>query len=240
MRASADRPGARILLQSNGIGMALRSFSAFLLCLAVAGCAGAASPPATGPAPAGDTASPAASATGVMVEAPVNPADVRFMTDMIGHHAQALVMARWAPTHGASASIRILAERIIVGQNDEIGLMQRWLRDRGQPVPPADSTMDHAAHGADHARMMPGMLTPEQLARLDAARGAAFDWLFLNYMIQHHRGAVTMVDQLFGSQGAAQDEPVFKIASGVYADQTTEIERMQKMLDALPAEGHQE
>ena len=215
--------------------MTLRS--SILLLAALGGCAGTTQPvtaPAAEPGPA--TAGP----TGVMVSAPVNPADVRFMTDMIGHHAQALVMARWAPTHGASPSVRVLAERIIVGQNDEIGLMQRWLRDRGQPVPSVDAPMDHAAHGTGHSAMMPGMLTPEQLARLDQARGPAFDWLFLNYMIQHHRGAVTMVDQLFGSQGAAQDEPIFKIASGVYADQTTEIERMQKMLDALPAEGPHE
>ncbi len=211
--------------------MTLRS-PALLLGLALAGCAGGAQPAQPAPAPG--------TAPGVMVEAPVNQADVRFMTDMIGHHAQALVMARWAPTHGASPAVQILAERIIVGQNDEIELMQRWLRERGQPVPAADSATDHSAHGTDHAAMMPGMLTPEQLARLDAARGAAFDWLFLTYMIQHHQGAVTMVDRLFASQGAAQDEPVFKIASGVYADQTTEIERMQKMLDALPPEGPQE
>ncbi len=216
--------------------MTLRS-TILLLAAALVGCAGTTQPVT---APAADPGPAAAGPTGVMVSAPVNPADVRFMTDMIGHHAQALVMARWAPTHGASPSVRVLAERIIVGQNDEIALMQRWLRDRGQPVPSADAPMDHAAHGAGHSAMMPGMLTPEQLAQLDQARGPAFDWLFLNYMIQHHRGAVTMVDQLFGSQGAAQDEPIFKIASGVYADQTTEIERMQKMLDALPAEGPHE
>jgi uncharacterized protein (DUF305 family) len=208
-----------------------------LLVSALAGCAAGAPPANTPPAETG----PAGGGTaGVMVSAPVNPADVRFMTDMIGHHAQALVMARWAPTHGASDAVKILAERIIVGQNDEIRLMQRWLRERGQPVPAVDAPMDHAAHGTGHAGMMPGMLTPDQLAQLDQARGPVFDWMFLNYMIQHHRGAVTMVDALFGSQGAAQDEPVFKIASGVYADQTTEIERMQKMLDALPAEGPHE
>lgn len=211
--------------------------SLLLLGLALAGCAGGAQP-ATTPEVVPEAA--AEGPTGVMVKAPVNQADVRFMTGMIHHHAQALVMARWAPTHGASSAIQILAERIIVGQNDEIGIMQRWLRERDQPVPAVDAPMDHAAHGAGHSTMMPGMLTPEQLAQLDASRGPAFDWLFLNFMIQHHRGAVTMVDELFGSQGATQDEPVFKIASGVYADQTTEIERMQKMLDALPAEGPHE
>ena len=216
--------------------MTLR-MSSILLAAALAGCAAGAQPAATPPAEPGPGGGEAA---GVMVKAPVNPADVRFMTDMIGHHAQALVMARWAPTHGASDAVKVLAERIIVGQNDEIHLMQRWLSERGQPVPSLDAPMDHAAHGAGHAAMMPGMLTPDQLAQLDQARGPVFDWMFLNYMIQHHRGAVTMVDALFGSQGAAQDEPVFKIASGVYADQTTEIERMQKMLDALPGEGPHE
>ena len=83
--------------------------------------------------------------------------------------------------------------------------------------------------------LMPGMLTDEQLAQLDAARGMAFDRLFLTLMIQHHEGAVTMVDELFGSPGAGQDEVVFRFASDVYADQTTEIDRMQKMLAALPS-----
>ena len=217
--------------------MTLR-IASLLLASALTGCAAGAQPatnPPVEPGPAGGEA-PA----GVMVKAPVNPADVSFMTGMIAHHAQALVMARWAPTHGASDAVKVLAERIIVGQNDEIRLMQRWLRDRDQPVPSVDAPMDHAAHGMGHGGMMPGMLTPDQLAQLDQARGPVFDWMFLNYMIQHHRGAVTMVDALFGSQGAAQDEPVFKIASGVYADQTTEIERMQKMLQALPPEGPHE
>jgi uncharacterized protein (DUF305 family) len=81
--------------------------------------------------------------------------------------------------------------------------------------------------------MMPGMLSAEQLAQLDRARGPEFDRLFLRFMIQHHQGAVTMVDQLFGSQGAGEEETVFRIASDIYADQTTEIDRMQKMLAAL-------
>jgi uncharacterized protein (DUF305 family) len=83
---------------------------------------------------------------------------------------------------------------------------------------------------------MPGMLTAAQLAELDAARGPAFDRLFLKYMIQHHQGAITMVNQLFGTQGAGQDEAAFKFASDVYADQSTEIGRMNTMLAAMPAE----
>ena len=87
-----------------------------------------------------------------------------------------------------------------------------------------------------HGRM-PGMLSPEQLAQLDAARGSEFDRLFLTFMIQHHLGAIVMVDKLFGTQGAGQDEATFRFASDVYADQTTEIDRMQKMLAALPPGG---
>lgn len=163
-------------------------------------------------------------------------ADVRFMTDMIGHHAQALVMARLAPTHGASRSVQTLAARIINAQEDEIAAMQQWLRDREQPVPEvhiAGTTL--MVHGADHAMHMPGMLTPDQIQELDQAEGAEFDRLFLTYMIQHHRGAVTMVHDLFSTDGAGQDEAVFKLASDVQVDQTTEIARMERMLSALSA-----
>lgn len=158
-----------------------------------------------------------------------NEADVAFMTDMIHHHAQALVMARMAPTHGAGESLRILSERIIVGQNDEIALMRDWLEDRGLPAPdPEDPHAGHAAH-AD----MPGMLSEAELAELDAAQGREWDRLFLTYMIRHHQGALTMVERLFGSYGAAQGDDVFRIATGIAADQTAEIERMQTMLREL-------
>jgi uncharacterized protein (DUF305 family) len=163
---------------------------------------------------------------------PVNAADVEFMSGMIAHHAQAVLIAGWAPSHGASASLRALCERIVVAQNDEIALAQRWLRERGQPVPPADPR-GHTMPGMDHPMLMPGMLTPEQMAQLDAARGPVFDRLFLTFMIQHHRGAITMVEQLISAPGAAQDGPVFRFAADVNADQTTEIDRMTRMLDAL-------
>ena len=162
--------------------------------------------------------------------------DKEFMTGMILHHAQAVLIAGWAPSHGASPSVQILCERIVVGQNDEIGIMQRWLRQRGEPVP--DPASPHAnMPGMDHGARMPGMLSPEQLVQLDQARGVEFDRLFLTFMIEHHMGAVVMVDKLFGTQGAAQDEITFRLASDVYADQTTEIGRMQKMLAALPPAG---
>jgi uncharacterized protein (DUF305 family) len=158
---------------------------------------------------------------------------------MIGHHAQAIVMAGWAPTHGAGPSVRILCERIINSQQDEIATMQRWLRARGQPVPEARATgMKMTMNGTEHDMLMPGMLTQAQVDTLDQASGPEFDHLFLTFMIQHHRGAVSMVKDLFDTYGAAQDETVFKFASDVNVDQTTEIARMERMLAALAIEGH--
>jgi uncharacterized protein (DUF305 family) len=159
-------------------------------------------------------------------------ADVHFTTGMIGHHAQALVMAALVPTHGTGPSIQTLAARITNAQQDEISLMQRWLRDRGQPVPTYEiAGITLTVHGVDHAMHMPGMLTPGQLEELDQARGQEFDRLFLTYMIQHHEGAVTMVQDLFQTDGAAQDEAVFKLASDIQVDQRTEIARMKQMLE---------
>lgn len=158
-------------------------------------------------------------------------ADVHFMTGMIAHHAQAIVMGRMASTHDPHPSIQTLAARIINAQQDEIATMQRWLRDRDQPVPEVRIEGTRLrVHGADHAMRMPGMLTPEQMQELDRARGPDFDRLFLTYMIQHHRGAVTMVRDLVATDGAARDETVFRIASDIQVDQITEIERMQWML----------
>lgn len=164
----------------------------------------------------------------------VSEADVHFMTGMIHHHAQALVMSALAPTHGASATIRTLTARITNAQKDEIGVMQRWLRERGRPVPEVDDD-GHMAGAGDHTMQMAGMLSPQQLDELSRAEGPEYDRLFLTYMIQHHNGAVTMVHELFATDGAAQDEFVFKLASDIQVDQTTEVARMQQMLDALPS-----
>jgi uncharacterized protein (DUF305 family) len=161
------------------------------------------------------------------------PQDVQFMSGMIAHHAQAVMIAGWAPSHGGSASLRAMCERIVVGQTDEIVLMQRWLRDRREAVPQPD-TIYRPMPGMSMVTMMPGMLTDAQLAQLDSARGQDFDRLFLNDMIQHHQGAITMVNALFGSNGGGEEEVVFRFASDVYADQTTEIARMHRMLDNLP------
>jgi uncharacterized protein (DUF305 family) len=182
----------------------------------------------------GEALSPAAQAKADGGVPHFGAADVHFMQGMIGHHAQAIVMANWAPSHGASDVMRVLCERIIVSQTDEIFSMQNWLRARKQTVPEADTKGEHAGMdmpGMSH-ELMPGMLTPEQMKQLDAARGPEFDKAFLKFMIQHHQGALTMVDQLFASQGAAQDDAIFKFASDVAADQAAEIDRMTKMLDA--------
>ena len=199
---------------------------AVLLALPLAGCAAA-----PGAARA-SVPEPVANVREVRADSgKVTEADIRFMSGMIGHHAQALVMAKMAPTHGASPTIQTLCARIINAQRDEIALMQQWLRDHKQPAP----TPEDALKMMDEmpAMMMPGMLSPTQMQQLDAARGEDFDILFLKYMIQHHTGATSMVKDLFATEGAAQDDTVFKLASDVNVDQTTEIARMQRMLYEL-------
>lgn len=169
---------------------------------------------------------------------PHTQADVHFMAGMIPHHAQAILIGGWAADRTARSDIRVLAERIIVAQRDEIALMQTWLRDRNETVPAADAThLRMTMNGVEHDMIMPGMLNAAELAQLERARGADFDRLFLTYMIRHHEGAITMVDQLFAAPGAAQDEVVFRFASDVYADQTTEVARMLTMLESLDTDG---
>jgi uncharacterized protein (DUF305 family) len=168
---------------------------------------------------------------------PYTQADIDFMTGMISHHAQAIDMSRMAPTHGASPAVRTLADRIINAQTDEIRLMQQWLADRRQPVPPAKAVpMKHKMGGMEHEMWMNGMLTPEQMQALDAARGTEFDRQFLTGMIAHHQGAVAMVEELFGTPGAANDVVTNKLAQDVQVDQKTEIVRMQQMLLKLQLE----
>jgi len=167
---------------------------------------------------------------------PYTVADVHFLSGMIVHHSQAIRMSGWALSHGASSSVRTLADRIINGQEDEILTMQQWLRDRLQAVPGAGSgTTKMIMEGVEHEMLMPGMLTGAQLKQLDNANGAVFDRLFLTFMIQHHRGALAMVNELLSAQGALQDQTVFKLASDINADQSTEVERMERMLSALPS-----
>ncbi len=156
------------------------------------------------------------------------------MTGMIGHHAQAVVMARMASTNDASPSIRTLAGRIINAQGDEMTAMRQWLSDRQLPIPEADPRgMVHRMGDKVHVMPMAGMLTEDQLRELAAARGRNFDRLFLQYMIQHHRGATKMVKALFSTDGAGQNQTVFKLASDINVDQVTEITRMEQMLKGM-------
>jgi uncharacterized protein (DUF305 family) len=184
-------------------------------------------------------AAPSAAAQASQVRAQSGPgytaADVKFMQGMIGHHAQALVMAKMAPTHGASAQVTLFCKKVLISQRDEIELMQTWLKDHGETVPdPNDAHLHDAMHMSmnmdEHSMLMPGMLTAEQLQRLDQARDTTFDRLFLTFMIQHHQGALTMVAALFDSPGAGQTPEIFGYATGVDADQRGEIDRMQGML----------
>jgi len=165
------------------------------------------------------------------------PADVEFMQHMIGHHAQALAMTALIPTRTTTEAIRLLGQRITISQQDEIALMRHWLEARGEaaPDPSADAHAQHQGGGAAHEMLMPGMLTAEQMGRLAAASGPEFDRLFLEYMIQHHEGALTMVKALFATPGAAQDPTAFRFASDVDTDQRAEIARMRAMLAAMPA-----
>jgi uncharacterized protein (DUF305 family) len=153
-------------------------------------------------------------------------ADTRFMQGMIGHHAQALEMVALVGTHSRNDGLKRLALRIEVSQRDEVQMMREWLERRGESLP--DPHAHHQAHG-----QMPGMLSAEQMARLAGADGAAFDRLFLEGMIQHHQGALTMVQELFATPGAGQEPEMFDFASDVEADQAMEIARMRAMLKEI-------
>jgi uncharacterized protein (DUF305 family) len=154
-------------------------------------------------------------------------ADVKFMQGMIGHHAQAIEMTDLLRTRANSEEMRKLGLRIEVSQADEITMMQHWLAARGQEVPGP-----HAMH-MHGATLMPGMLSVEEMTRLAEAKGTGFDRLFLEGMIKHHEGALTMVRDLFSTPGAGQDSEIFAFASDVDADQRMEIERMAVMLKEL-------
>jgi uncharacterized protein (DUF305 family) len=151
-------------------------------------------------------------------------ADVRFMQGMIAHHAQALEMTGLLPARSTSEDMRLLGRRIEASQEDEIRMMREWLQRRGQKPP------DAHAHHAPGAPLMPGMLSADEMGRLADARGPAFDRLFLEFMIKHHEGALTMVKDLFSVPGAGQESEIFAFASDVDADQRMEIDRMSAML----------
>ena len=154
------------------------------------------------------------------------PADVKFMQGMIGHHAQAVEMVALINDRTNNESLKMLGLRIKVSQDDEMNMMRTWLETRGEKVPGP-----HAHH--EPGGFMPGMLTDEEMAALAAAKGKEFDRLFLQGMIKHHGGAITMVEDLFKTPGAGQDGEIFAFASDVDSDQRMEIDRMGMMLREL-------
>ncbi len=219
------------------------------LCVPVAACllaaamgaacrtsSGGAAPPIVQPGAPGDASKViGAEAARDLSKVGATAADVKFMQGMIHHHAQAIDMTELLKTRSDSDDMKKLALRIQVSQTDEIRMMQRWLQAHGQDAPDP-----HAMHmpgmimpGMDHGPMMAGMLTPEEMAHLATLKGVEFDRVFLAGMIKHHGGAITMVNELFASPGAAQDSNIYAFASDVVADQQMEIDRMSGMLAAI-------
>jgi uncharacterized protein (DUF305 family) len=189
--------------------------------LAACGAAASGSPPETAPPAVPVRESTPATATAARA---YNEADVRFLQMMIPHHAQALEMTALVPSRSTRQDVRLTAQRIELSQQDEIAMMERWLRARR-----VEAQAGHQ-HGAGHAHM-PGMLMPQEMDRLRAASGAEFDRLFLEYMIRHHEGALAMVAELFATPGAGQEPELFSMASEVDSDQRMEIARMRAMLN---------
>lgn len=148
-------------------------------------------------------------------------ADVQFMQGMIAHHGQAIDMSRLAEERGVDTRLLRFAQKIDQSQTSEIRLMQGWLADHNQVVP--DSVTWQAI-------MMPGMLTREELAELRTLRGEAFDRRFLELMIRHHEGALSMVSDLLATPRAAQDVNVNVLANEIEVVQTAEIALMRQML----------
>jgi uncharacterized protein (DUF305 family) len=162
-----------------------------------------------------------------LVEAEVvTDADVRFMQGMIGHHGQAIDMSALVADRTERATMRDVALRITLSQEDEIKMMQAWLAGRGEAAP---GIHDHHAPGAP---LMPGMLTPEEMDLLEVASGTEFDLLFLEFMIKHHEGALLMVDELYATPGAAEETVIATFTGDVIADQRAEMDRMTAMINA--------
>jgi uncharacterized protein (DUF305 family) len=162
---------------------------------------------------------------------PLSLADVEFMQGMIMHHEQAVQMTALIASHTENKDLRLLGARISHSQLDEINFMKRWLAARGEPVSMAMPGMPEMDMSGRPMPLMPGMLTPEQMASLKSAHGPAFDHLFLAGMIQHHNGALTMVKDLFDTAGAGQDAEIFDFATDADNSQRAEIRIMQAMLD---------
>ena len=158
-------------------------------------------------------------------------ADVHFMQGMILHHHQALLMSRLASDRTNNENVLDLAGRIDVSQDDEIMLMQDWLKERSEMVPdPADHHSSHMSHD------MVGMATAEQMTNLANSKSIDFDELFLSLMITHHDGAIKMVKELRDQPGSAYDPLLNEFVSDVANDQAVEIERMNELLVGLSSD----
>ncbi len=167
---------------------------------------------------------------------PRSQADVDFMQGMIMHHGQAVEMTALIPSHTENKELHSLGARISSSQSDEIKFMKRWLVARGEAVSMAMPGMPGMDASGKAMALMPGMLTPEQMDALEKAKGPEFDRLFLTGMIQHHNGALLMVEDLFATAGAGQDAELFNFASDADATQRAEIRIMQSMLEKQPSE----
>ena len=218
--------------------MRLGSFALLLVVPIVTACRPMQPRAPESPARSVATASPASPASPASTSAPTRPArsqaDVDFMTAMIAHHQQAVVMVAMIADRTSSQNIRLLGLRIELSQIDEITLMKNWLRARGEPVPGEGEHADHEMPSQHDGHLMPGMLTPAQINALRAARGTEFDRRFLQFMIQHHEGAISMVAALFSSADGGQQAEIYGFASDVDADQQMEIARMRRLLAELP------
>lgn len=167
---------------------------------------------------------------------PRSQADVEFMQGMIMHHSQAVEMTALTASHTENKDLRSLGARISSSQLDEMKFMRRWLAARGEPFAVATPGLPDMDMSRQPTALMPGMLTPEQMAALRKAQGAEFDRLFLTGMIQHHDGALTMVKDLFDTAGAGQDADLFNFATDADNTQRAEIKIMQTMLEKKSSE----
>jgi uncharacterized protein (DUF305 family) len=191
--------------------------------VASAGCATTAAPPAAAP-------TDSAAVVPDRIRSGYTAADVQFMQGMIAHHGQALAMSALIEGRTSREELKLMGQRIHLSQETEISRMQNWLRKRGETIP-AGTAHDHSAMG--HGTLMPGMLTEAELTQLRNARGSEFDRSFLQLMIKHHEGAITMVRQLFATQGAARDPDLYLLANDIDADQNAELRRMRALLATL-------
>lgn len=171
--------------------------------------------------------------------APHTEADVAFMQDMIGHHAQAIVMTGMVEERSDNEDLELFVERMDITQVGEIEQMQDWLADKGEEVPAWDPVFGAQGGHSDGMMMMdgdlmPGMATEDEMAALEAAEGEEFDRLFIDLMTRHHQGAITMVQELF-TEGGGEEMTVFQLAGHIESDQNIEIDRMRTMLAEMDA-----